>query len=65
VSYIKHVERWVEEGQAKLKLAKPDTPYYRQLEESLRQNEKLLAHLKEITAPKQRELLPREPGEDG
>ena len=64
MSFIPKVEQWVQQSKERLAQAREGTAYYAACKTVLEQNEALLADLKHIHEPRQKELLPREPGCD-
>lgn len=64
MSHLKRVEGWRDDVQAKIKMVGKHTDYGRQLQKDLEMYEKLLVQLREAGQPKQKSLLPREPGDE-
>jgi len=65
VTFIPRVEQWVQQSKERLAQAREGTEYHRVCKMVVEQNEALLADLRSKHEPRQKELLPREPGEEG
>lgn len=61
MSHIPKVESWIRDLRLRMEQAREGTPYYRQLQKQLLDNEKLLDELKQVAKHKPM----REPGEEG
>lgn len=65
MSHIARVEDWIKDVKRRMIPVPEDTPYYRELNTTLAEYEKLLAELQAIAKGRQRTLPIREPGDEG